>query len=260
MDILQEIAARTRKRIEEQKKILPPEILSGSHLLEHSENFAFENAIKESKDIALICEVKKASPSKGIIAEDFPYLDIAQNYEAAGAAAISVLTEPYYFMGSDKYLQEIRKAVKIPLLRKDFTVDPYMIYEARYLGADAVLFICAILDYHTLLEYMEIAENLGLSALVEVHNEEEVEMALKAGARIIGVNNRNLKTFEVDIGLSEKLRPLIPKGVTFIAESGIKTPGDISRLRNINAHAALIGESIMRSHDQKAAVKELMGG
>ena len=266
MNILQEIAERTKERIEAQKQMLPIEKLiemvrsdiDTINIKSIKRDFCFEKALK-SKDIAFICEIKKASPSKGLITEEFPYIDIAKDYEAAGAAAISVLTEPYYFMGSDSYLKDIAKAVKIPLLRKDFTIDSYMIYEAKLLGASAVLLICSILDSDTLAEYIGIAHSIGLSALVEVHNEEEVDMALSAGARIIGVNNRNLKTFEVDITLSERLRKLVPSDIIFVSESGISSPDDIAKLREIGADAALIGESIMRSADKKAEIGRLRG-
>jgi len=269
LNILQEIAEKTKERIEEQKKVVPlvdiikraqvqTDAESSGDIANDSSKFPFERALKTS-DISFICEVKKASPSKGIIARDFPYLDIAKDYEEAGAAAISVLTEPYYFMGSDSYLSEIAEAVKIPLLRKDFTVNSYMIYEAKLLGASAILLICSILDTRTLTEYINITHSIGLSALVEVHNEEEIEMALAANARIIGVNNRNLKTFDVDISLSERLRKLVPPDVIFVSESGISTPKDIDKLREIGADAALIGESIMRSADKKAEIERLIG-
>ena len=265
MNILQEIAERTKARVEAQKKIVPLEKIMetvGAHCAQPQTNEVrpckFEKALK-SNDIALICEIKKASPSKGVIAEDFPYLDIARDYEAAGAAAISVLTEPYYFRGDDRYLREIADTVSIPLLRKDFTIDRYMIYEAKLLGASAVLLICSILGQEELAEYIGIAHSLGLSALVEVHTEAEAGMALSAGARIIGVNNRDLKTFKVDITLSERLRKLVPPDVIFVSESGISSPDDIKRLREIGADAALIGESIMRSGDKKAEISRLRG-
>ncbi|MDR2532448.1 MAG: indole-3-glycerol phosphate synthase TrpC [Oscillospiraceae bacterium] len=245
MKILHEITERTKERIEARKReVSPIEVSAKAHSLP-TDGFSFEKALK-SDDIAFICEVKKASPSKGIISEDFPYLEIAQSYEAAGAAAISVLTEPYYFKGADSYLREIADVVKIPLLRKDFTIDSYMIYEAKVLGADAVLLICAVLDRGAVAEYIGIADSLGLSVLVEIHDEDEAETALSAGARIIGVNNRNLKTFEVDITLSERLRKLVPDNVIFVAESGITTREDVSRLRKIGADAALVGEALMR--------------
>ena len=258
MNILQEIAERTKERIETQKKIISLEKIMEAVSSETQSGFPFEKALR-SDDVSFICEIKKASPSKGIIAQEFPYLDIARDYEAAGAAAISVLTEPFWFKGSDYYLREIANTVKIPLLRKDFTVDSYMIYEAKLLGASAVLLICSILDQDTLIEYIKIAFNLGLSALVEVHNEKEISMALFAGAKIIGVNNRNLKTFEVDITLSERLRKLVPPEVIFVSESGIDSPDDIVKLREIGADAALIGESFMRSADRKAEINRLRG-
>ena len=203
--------------------------------------------------------MKRASPSKGLIAEDFPYLDIARDYEAAGAVAISCLTEPFWFRGSDEYLREISQAVSIPVLRKDFTVDEYMIYQAKTLGASAVLLICAILSQEQLGEYLEIAHSLGLSALVEAHDEEEVRRAVAVGADIIGVNNRDLKTFTVDINNSARLRKLVPPEVLFVSESGIKTAADIEALRSNGTNAVLIGETLMRSPDKKAALAELRG-
>ena len=210
-----------------------------------------------AQGISFICEVKKASPSKGIIAEEFPYLKIAQEYEDAGAAAISVLTEPYYFLGCDRYLEEIAKKVSIPVLRKDFTVDAYQIYEARAIGASAVLLICALLEEGELKEYLEIAHSLGLSALVEAHTEEEIQMALRCGSGIIGVNNRNLKNFQVDISLSSRLRGKVPEDVLFVSESGIRTGQDMARLREAKVDAVLIGETLMRSEDKKKELEKL---
>ena len=259
MNILNEIALRTGGRINEKKKSMPLEkVKETAEQLMINQDFPFEKSLCKD-DIAFICEIKKASPSKGIIAEDFPYMRIARDYEVAGAAAISVLTEPFYFKGDDRYLKEIAAIVSIPLLRKDFTVDEYMIYEAKVLGASAVLLICSILDNDTLAEYIKIAHNLGLSALVETHDENEVKAALDAGARIIGVNNRDLKTFEVDIGLSERLRPLVPEDKIFISESGIQAPADINKLREIKTNAALIGETLMRSSDKGLELKRLRG-
>ncbi|MCL2213312.1 MAG: indole-3-glycerol phosphate synthase TrpC [Oscillospiraceae bacterium] len=259
MNILDKIAACTKERVAEQKaKISLDEMIRLASAVT-LEGFPFEAALRNSEDIAFICEVKKASPSKGIIAEDFPYLQIAQEYQAAGAAAISVLTEPEFFMGSDAYLREIADGVSTPLLRKDFTVDEYMIYQAKVLGASAVLLICSILDEDTLAKYIRIAHSIGLSALVEVHDSAEVAMALGAGARIIGVNNRNLKTFEVDITLSEQLRKLVPNDVLFVAESGIKTAAEVEVLRKCGTNAVLIGETIMRSGDKKAETAKLKG-
>jgi indole-3-glycerol phosphate synthase len=218
--------------------------------------YTFENALK-TKDIAFICEVKKASPSKGVIAEHFPYLQIAKEYERAGANAISVLTEPHFFMGSNEYLREIKKVVNIPVLRKDFVIDPYQIYEAQLIGADAILLICSLLDTKQLKEYIKIADSLGLSSLVEAHDEVELNSALEAGARVIGVNNRNLKTFEVDISTSMKLRKLVPTDKVFVSESGIKTNEDISELRQNGTNAVLIGETLMRSGDISAELQRL---
>ena len=257
--ILDEIAAKTRERVSELKRTKPfDDVKAQAEALDSNTNFPFENALR-TDDIAFICEVKKASPSKGVIAEEFPYLEIARDYEAAGASAISVLTEPYYFKGSDRYLSEIADAVSIPVLRKDFTIDSYQIYEAKIIGASAVLLICALLDTDTLIEYLDIAHGLGLNAIVEAHTDDEVRSAIKSGARIIGVNNRNLKTFEVDITTSARLRKLVPESTVFISESGIKTAADIAVLRENKTNAVLIGETFMRSPDKKKMLERLRG-
>ncbi|MCH5206490.1 MAG: indole-3-glycerol phosphate synthase TrpC [Oscillospiraceae bacterium] len=258
MTILDEIAGRATERVAAAKaKIGASEIKSRALSLPKGD-FEFEKALR-GKDIAFICEVKKASPSKGIIAEDFPYLQIAKDYEAAGAAAISCLTEPFWFKGSDEYLREIAAAVNIPVLRKDFTVDEYMIYEAKVLGASAVLLICSILPEERLREYLDIAHSLGMSALVEAHDEKEIETAVKVGAKIIGVNNRDLKTFSVDVGNSASLRRLVPNDRVFVSESGIQTAEDVENIRKMGAHAALIGETLMRAPDKKSKLDELRG-
>ena len=257
--ILQEIAEKTRLRVAEEKTDLPlSEMKKRAQELNPDTGFPFKKALSTS-DISFICEVKRASPSKGMIAEDFPYLDIARDYEAAGAAAISCLTEPFWFKGSDRYLQEIAAAVNIPVLRKDFTVDEYMIYQAKTLGASAVLLICSILSKEQLAEYLEITHSLGLSALVEAHDAEEVKTAVSVGAGIIGVNNRDLKTFTVDINNSARLRKLVPPEILFVSESGIKTAQDIAALRQNGTNAVLIGETLMRSPDKKAALAQLRG-
>ena len=257
--ILQEIAEKTKSRVAERMAEKPlAEVKSAAQALDANTGFPFEKALSGG-EISFICEVKKASPSKGIIAEDFPYLDIARDYERSGAAAISCLTEPYWFKGSDEYLREIAAAVKIPVLRKDFTVHEYMIYEAKLLGASAVLLICAILTPTQLGEYLEIAHSLGLSALVEAHDEDEVKMALSAGARIIGVNNRDLRTFTVDINNSARFRRLVPEDRIFVSESGIKTAEDVEKLRQNGTNAVLIGETLMRSPDKKKMLDELRG-
>lgn len=259
MNILKEIAERTEARIAERKKTLPlQELMVMAASCDATNNFAFERALR-ADDISFICEVKRASPSKGIIAADFPYLDIAKEYASAGAAAISVLTEPYYFKGCDQYLREIANSVSVPLLRKDFTVDEYMIYEAKLLGASAVLLICAILDHGALCAYIDLAHTLGLSALVEVHTEAEADMALSVGARIIGVNNRDLATFEVDVSLSTRLRKLVPPEIVFVSESGIKSAADIDTLRQHGVDSVLIGETLMRAPDKKFALGALRG-
>ena len=258
MTILDELAAYARERVCAAKKIRSADEIKAAALALPKGSLAFEKALKKD-DIAFICECKKASPSKGIIAPDFPYLDIAKQYEAAGADCISVLTEPKWFLGSDSYLKEITEAVNIPCIRKDFTVDEYMIYEAKLLGASAVLLICSILDESVVKQYIGICDLLGLSALVETHNEDEVKAAIRAGARVIGVNNRNLKDFTVDTDNSRRLRALIPKDVVFVSESGVQTAEDISKLREAGADAVLIGETLMRAQDKTAKLAELKG-
>jgi indole-3-glycerol phosphate synthase len=257
LNILDEIAMRTKERISEKKQMLPlDKIIDMAEKSDGKPGFPFENVLRK-QDISFICEIKKASPSKGIIAEDFPYLQIAREYEVAGAAAISVLTEPLWFMGDDAYLSEIAEAVSVPLLRKDFTVDVYMIYEAKILGASAVLLICAILSPAQLSEYIKTADGLGLSCLVEAHDEDEIKMALNAGARVIGVNNRDLKTFTVDTQNSVGLRSLVPEDVIFVSESGIRNFEDVELLRRNGVNAILIGEALMRAPDKKAVLAEL---
>jgi len=257
--ILDEIVEKTKQRIEERKKEIPlSEIRRAAEALPVSGEFPFEEALRR-EGLTFICEVKKASPSKGIIAEDFPYLKIAKEYEKAGAGAISCLTEPYYFKGSDEYLREIAAAVRIPVLRKDFTVDAYMLYEAKLLGASAVLLICAILSDEQLKEYLSIAHSLGLSALVEAHTEGEADRALAAGAGIIGVNNRDLRTFQVDVNTSIRLRKQIPEGCLYVSESGIRTPEDVARLYENGTDGVLIGETLMRAEDKKTMFNELRG-
>lgn len=259
MNILDEIAGRTRERIEEEKR--KQSFLDLKYRIREQERQAssFYGALA-APGMSYICELKKASPSKGLIAPEFPYVEIAREYEAAGASAISCLTEPYYFQGADRYLQEVVQNVSIPILRKDFTVDEYMIYQAKELGASAVLLICAILEEAQVREYRQIAEELGLDALVEAHDEREVEMALNAGARIVGVNNRDLRTFEVNMQNSIRLRNMAPRDVVFISESGIKGPEDIRVLYKNEVDAVLIGETLMRSPDKGEALRQLNGG
>lgn len=257
--ILDTIAEYARERVAAAKAQIPLEEIKNQALsMDSHTGFPFENALREG-DISFICECKKASPSKGLIAEDFPYLAIAKAYEAAGASCISVLTEPKWFLGSDRYLKEITEAVSIPCIRKDFTVDEYMIYEAKLLGASAILLICALLPEETLRQYIEICDSLGLSALVEAHDEAEIAFAIREGARIIGVNNRNLKDFTVDVHNSQRLRSLVPESVLFVAESGIRTAADVDVLRHANVNAVLIGETLMRAADKKAMLDALRG-
>ena len=263
MSILNEIAARTKERIAEEKFKFPlRELISqqNSDLAKHAEEkISFLEALKKP-GMSYICEVKKASPSKGLIAPDFPYLDIAKEYEQAGASAISCLTEPFYFQGADRYLQEISQAVNIPVLRKDFTVDEYMLYQAKAFGASAVLLICAILDNSQLKAFGELAQELGLDALVEAHDQWEVDRALNLGVKIVGVNNRNLHDFTVDMGNSIRPRNMAPADTVFVSESGIKTAEDIRILYENKVDAVLIGETLMRSPDKKAALGALNAG
>ena len=258
MTILDQLAEHARARVARAKASLPLDEIRERALALPKGDFAFEAALKKP-GISFICECKKASPSKGLIAPDFPYLEIARAYQAAGADCISVLTEPNWFLGRDEYLKEIAAAVSIPCLRKDFTVDEYMIYEAKLLGASAVLLICSILTEEQIRAYLSLCDRLGLSALVEAHNEAEVKAALGAGARIIGVNNRNLKDFTVDTENSRRLRALIPPQVLFVSESGVKSAGDVAKLRAVGADAVLIGETLMRAEDKRAKLDELRG-
>ncbi|MBR0141790.1 MAG: indole-3-glycerol phosphate synthase TrpC [Ruminococcus sp.] len=258
MTILDKLAELALKRVENARKLHSADEMKNKALSMEKGCFEFENALKKP-DISFICECKKASPSKGIIAENFPYLQIAEEYEKAGADCISVLTEPEYFLGSEKYLREIAEKVNIPCIRKDFTVDEYMIYEAKILGAKAVLLICSILTEKQISDYIKICDNLGISALVEAHDSEEIKTAVNAGARIIGVNNRNLKDFSVDTNNSRKMRELVPNDIIFVSESGVKSAEDIKILREIGADAVLIGETLMKAPDKTAKLKELRG-
>lgn len=260
-NILEEIAARTRERIAKEKSRISVSELE-NRIQEVNKNAGKRITLLQAlqKDgMSYICEVKKASPSKGLIAPDFPYLAIAKEYEQAGASAISCLTEPFYFQGADQYLREISAAVQIPVLRKDFTVDEYMIYQAKSLGASAVLLICAILDDGELRAYRQLAKELGLDALIEAHDEYEVDRVLNLGAEIVGVNNRDLRTFQVDMNNSIRLRKMAPDNVVFVSESGIRTPEDIRILYENKVDGVLIGETLMRSPDKKAALESLNG-
>ena len=257
--ILDTIVEATKARVAQEKKVETHEAVKAAALaLPSDTGFPFEAALRQ-QDFNFICEVKKASPSKGIIAEHFPYLEIAKEYEVAGAAAISVLTEPDFFKGDKKYLQEIASTVKIPVLRKDFIIDEYQIYQAKVWGASAILLICACLDVPTLTKFRELADSLGLSSLVEAHDEQEVQMAIDCGARIIGVNNRNLKDFTVDVQNSVRLRNLVQDDVIFVSESGLETPEDIQVLRDNNIGVALMGETFMRSPNKVEKLAYLYG-
>ena len=257
--ILDTIVEATKIRVAKEKQVESPEAVKAAALaLPSDTGFPFEAALRQ-QDFNFICEVKKASPSKGIIAEHFPYLDIAKEYEVAGAAAISVLTEPDFFKGDKKYLQEIANTVKIPVLRKEFIIDEYQIYQAKVWGASAILLICACLDVPTLTKFRELADSLGLSSLVEAHDEHEVQMAIDCGARIIGVNNRNLKDFTVDVQNSVRLRNLVEDDVIFVSESGLETPEDIQVLRDNNIGVALMGETFMRSPNKIEKLAYLYG-
>lgn len=258
-DILRQLADYARIRTaEEKKKVSPDEMKARAFSMDTDTGFPFEKALS-GQDIGFICECKKASPSRGLIAPDFPYVRIAQEYEAAGASCISVLTEPKWFLGSNEYLRQIAQKVHIPCIRKDFTVDEYMIYEAKALGASAILLICALLDTEMIRRYIDISDSLGLSALVEAHDENEIRSAVSAGARIIGVNNRNLRNFTVDVHNSEHLRALVPENILFVAESGIQTAKDVDVLRQAHVNGVLIGETLMRAPDKKAMLDQLRG-
>lgn len=258
MTILDELAQAAKRRVTEAKSKISAEEIREMALSLPKGNFEFEKALRKD-DIAFICECKKASPSKGVIAPDFPYMDIAKDYELAGADCISVLTEPGRFLGSDEYLREIAAQVSVPCLRKDFTVDEYMIYRAKLLGAKAVLLICSILTPRRIKEYIGICDTLGISALVEAHDEAEIKSAISAGARIIGVNNRNLKDFTVDTENSKRMRELVPPEIIFVSESGVQTAEDVAQLRAAGADAVLIGETLMRASDKKAKLAQLRG-
>ncbi|MGI6105677.1 MAG: indole-3-glycerol phosphate synthase TrpC [Raoultibacter sp.] len=251
MNILDRIVAATKERVREDKKRAHLSVQEGPPL--SNKEYAFEKALR-TPEVSLICEVKKASPSKGLIAPDFPYVKIAQEYETAGAAALSILTEPDFFLGKDAYLTEIRSRTHIPLLRKDFIIDPFQVEQSHRLGADAILLICSILDQDTLKELFEQADKLGLSCVVEVHDVIELERALDIGARIIGVNNRNLKSFTVDTSISLALRERTPRDVIFVSESGVKTPADITQLKQHEVDAVLIGETLMRSSNKRSLI------
>ncbi|MBQ8176970.1 MAG: indole-3-glycerol phosphate synthase TrpC [Oscillospiraceae bacterium] len=258
MTILDKLAQHSMERVKTAKNNISTDEIKQRALSLPKGDFEFEKALGKP-DISFICECKKASPSKGVIAENFPYLEIAKEYESAGADCISVLTEPKWFLGSDSHLQEIAAAVKIPCIRKDFTIDEYQIYEAKILGAQAVLLICSILSAEQIKEYIKICDALGISALVETHDENEVKLAVNSGARIIGVNNRNLKDFSVDTDNSKRMREIVPDNVIFVSESGVKTAEDVKKLREIGADVVLIGETLMRAEDKKAKLSELRG-
>lgn len=258
MTILDKLAEHAFERVKAAKKSVALDEIKSCAFALPKGDFEFEKTLRKP-DISFICECKKASPSKGIIAEDFPYLEIAKEYEKAGADCISVLTEPKWFLGSDNYLKEIAAAVSVPCLRKDFTVSDYQIYEAKFLGAKAVLLICSILSAEQIREYIGICDRLGISALVEAHDESEVKLAVNSGARIIGVNNRNLKDFSVDTDNSKRMRELVPKNIIFVSESGVQTAEDVQKLREIGADAVLIGETLMRAENKKAKLSELRG-
>ncbi len=257
--ILDNLVAASQKNVAADKESISLETMKARALAVPSlTDFPFEKQLAKP-GLSFICEVKRASPSKGLIAPDFPYLDIAKEYEKAGAAAISVLTERDYFQGSVQYLQEIAQAVQTPVLRKDFIIDAYQIYEAKAMGAAAILLICAVLDDSRLTAFLALADSLGLSVLTEAHDAEEIRRAVAAGARVIGVNNRNLKDFTVSLDTSCRLRPLVPDNILFVAESGIKTPADTARLRAHGVDAVLIGETLMRSSDKKEMLQQLAG-
>ncbi len=253
--ILDDILYYRRQQLEAEKAKISPEEIKAAALSCTRPVLDFKKAISK-KGVNIISEVKKASPSKGLIDPDFNPVKSAAAYEKNGADAISVLTEEHYFMGSSKYLQEIRQTVNLPILRKDFIFDPYQIYEARVIGADAVLLIAAILSPAEMRELRILAQSLGLSVLCESHCEEELQTCISAGADIFGINNRNLKTFEVNLSVTEKLAALLPQGAVIVSESGMFSPEDIMKVQKSGANAVLIGESLMRDHSLLARMKE----
>ncbi len=256
-DILTRLADHAKERVAADKALHPlEELRERCKTTNIRDGLCFEKALRQD-GIRFICEVKKASPSKGVISEDFPYLEIAKDYEAAKADCVSCLTEPKWFLGSDKIFTDIRSAIDLPMIRKDFTVDAYQLYQAKLMGADCVLLICALLDTAAIEKYLGICEELRLSALVETHDSEEIASAVKAGARLIGVNNRNLKDFSVDFGNAARLRDLIPASCTYVAESGVKSPEDVRLLKSIGADAVLMGEVLMRAPDKAKMLREM---
>ena len=258
--ILEQIAEDTKIRVAEQRKKIPLGLLKKEAYKRNTETgFPFEQALKK-EGLSFICEVKKASPSKGVIAEDFPYLSIARAYEDAGADAVSCLTEPKYFLGSDQYLREIAEEISIPVLRKDFVVEEYQIYEAKVIGADAILLIAAVLDTETMFKFRKLAESLGLECLFEAHNKEEIEKILKCEPKVIGINNRNLKTFEVSLENTANFAEFVPKECVLVSESGISDNNDMKYLKRCGADAVLIGETLMRSGNVEKTIKELRNG
>lgn len=256
--ILDQLAQHARERVEADQKLIPLAELKAQAQALPRGDFPFEKAL-QSVPLAIISEVKKASPSKGIISPDFPYLETAKAYEQAGCHCLSVLTEPKWFLGSDQIFREIRATTPLPMLRKDFTLDPYQIYQAKVMGADAVLLICALLSQEKVEAYLALCQDLGLSALVETHDEEELLSAQRAGARIIGVNNRNLKDFSVNLDNASSLYQKLEKDVIFVAESGISSPEEGRKLAKEGAKALLIGEALMRAQDKGAFVSALLG-
>lgn len=252
--ILDQLAAHAVERVAQAKERVSAEALREAALALPRGDFRFEHGLR-APGLSFICEVKRASPSKGVISKDFPYLSIAGDYEESGADCVSCLTEPKWFLGSDEIFRAIRGHISLPMLRKDFTVDEYQIYESKCMGADAVLLICALLPTSTLARYLELCDELGLCALVEAHDEEEISSAAAAGARLIGVNNRDLKSFTVDLSNTARLRERIPASAVFVAESGVNSPQDVARLRAAGADAVLVGEYLMRAHDKRAMLR-----
>ena len=246
MNILEKLAALSRERVRAEEARFPAaEMREQARAMGPGGGAAFLSAL-EKPGISFICEIKKASPSKGLISPDFPYLKIAGDYERAGADCVSCLTEPEYFLGSDRIFREVREKIRLPMLRKDFTVSPYQLDQFPK-------------DEKTLAAYLERCAELGIAALVETHDEAEIRTAVSAGAKIIGVNNRNLKDFSVDIGNAARLRDQIPAGCVYVAESGVKTPEDVERLRGIGADAVLVGETLMRAEDPAEMLRLLKG-
>jgi len=257
--MLDEILMSKQQDVQAAKERLPFEELK-ARMASHLADRSFRKAINQPGKLSLIAELKRKSPSKGMLRERFDPVSLAQGLQEAGASALSVLTDERYFGGHVEFLRDVHQFVEVPCLRKDFVIDPYQVYEAAVYEADAVLIIARILDEEGLFQCMQAADKLGIEPLVEVHSLDEMKMALSAGAHVIGINARDLDTFQLNPKLIEQLVPQIPAGKTIVAESGLRTPEDIKRMKSLGVHAVLIGEVLMRASDPAAKIQELFAG